>query len=280
MSAPRNKIPNDSFEKVYVARRLNDLAIKGHRRFKSSDELYTYLTREMDLDRPCTEWVNNAPMPTIRELLQDHQRLFDQRNPDASQAPNGGPAAYGNYPSPVSERVFHPASSSQTGRRQPSTTYDHVCSQGDVFDAWLVQVAAPDNEPILVLARTDPERNNSVVDIMVARELCGDRVIEGDSVSVILRQDGQDTPIQCVVGQSPDGVNIVFGRNASVPGPCSEAPSERGLPSFDEEEFKRKRAEQLVLLAEEATKRDMQRAQKRPPDDDNGSQRPTQRFKR
>lgn len=296
MSAIREENATESFVKSYITASLEQLA-RRHL-LKSSDELVDYLLEEVRLDRPCTEWINTASNAALRELLRVHQMKFHQYNTGAGQASTAAPgpsaqrfanhfdsAYFSSDPgSPISERV-RPRVSRQGYERQSLVTNGGASSQESTFDVFLVPAAAPDTEPIPALARIDAESDTNIIDHEIAKSVCGDLVREGQRVRVCCRHtqddhDGSDTTqIQCVVGRIHE-VNIVFGRDFGRLKARSEPPSGRGLSVQDTPGLDRARAKYAALIANELAEQEVLYNRKRPPDDDEGSQRLAQRPRR
>lgn len=113
MSAFGEENSVEKFVKKYITARLDQLA--RSQLLNSCDELVDYL-EEVGLDRFCTEWINNATITALRELLKEHQKKFHQYHTGAGQATNAasGPSVqrFANQHdsaydpgSPMSERV-------------------------------------------------------------------------------------------------------------------------------------------------------------------------------
>lgn len=95
MSNYRDENAPDKFVKQYISARLEQAA---HSIFLgSSDDLVDYLNEKGGLDRPCTEWIENASNGALRELLKVHQKKYNQYHAGAGTASFGsaGPSAQG-----------------------------------------------------------------------------------------------------------------------------------------------------------------------------------------
>lgn len=155
-----------------------------------------------------------------------------------------------------------------------------------------------DAPPRPLRARIDPGRENNIIDLESAKELCGNWVEGGELVLVGCRFDHDDPDgtktkqIRCVVGQIPDE-NVIFFREP--PGfprsdSHSEAPlgssvprnSSQGQDEFDPDELEEtsnRHAAQIALEMANIKARQELRNRKRPPEDDDGRHHPARRMK-
>lgn len=155
-----------------------------------------------------------------------------------------------------------------------------------------------DAPPRPLRARIDSGRENHIIDLESAKELCGNWVEGGELVRVGCRFDHDDPDgtrtkqIKCVVGQIP-AENVIFCREP--PGfPRSDSHSEAPLGSsvprnpsegqdeFDQDELEERStriAAQMVARVAPMIARDGMRNRKRPPEDDDGRHPPARRMR-